>query len=335
MRMKLRAGLLVVMALTATGAYAQEQPSTDAAPAIPIWHQAPPPPEATRIRVGGNVAAAKITHQVTPVYPEAAKAARVSGTIILHCVIAKDGSIVQLTYVSGPPLLLQAAMDAVHQWTYQPTLFKGKPVEVDTTISVVFVLGGTPSDPTQLSRPPATSSKAESTDVAAPDAAIDPQFKADILDLMDVTHFKDQQQVVGRQMLNSFRPVLLATIPATPNREKIADAYMDKISSLLPSDEFTARVVALYAKDLTDADVRAAAGFYETPAGQHYFESITKMTPDLMAIGQQIVHTYLRSILQDVCKEFPELQAKGQGCAPTDANPTSLLLSAEPVPVAN
>jgi hypothetical protein len=41
---------------------------------------------------------------------------------------------------------------------------------------------------------------------------------------MDVTHFKDQQQVVGRQMLNSFRPVLLATIPATPHREKIADA---------------------------------------------------------------------------------------------------------------
>ncbi len=297
MRMKLRAGLLVMMALIATRAYAQEQPSTDAAPAIPIWHQAPPPPEATRIRVGGNVAAAKITHQVTPVYPEAAKAARVSGTIILHCVIAKDGSIMQLTYVSGPPLLLQAAMDAVHQWTYQPTLFKGKPVEVDTTISVVFVLGGTPSDPAQLSRPPATSSKSESTDVAAPDAAIDPQFKADILHLMDVTHFKDQQQVVGRQMLNSFRLVLLATIPATPNREKIADAYMDKISSLLQSDEFTARVVALYAKDLTDADVRAAAGFYETPAGQHYFESITKMAPDLMAIGQQIVHANLRSIL--------------------------------------
>jgi hypothetical protein len=59
------------------------------------------------------------------------------------------------------------------------------------------------------------------------------------------------------------------------------------------------------------------------------------MAPDLMAIGQQIVHTNLRSILQDVCKEFPELQGTGQGCAPTDANPTSLLLSAEPISAAD
>jgi hypothetical protein len=302
---------------------------------MPISPQAPPPPETTRVRVGGNVAAAKITYQVTPIYPEAAQAARVSGTVILHCVIAKDGSIMQLTYVSGPPLLLQASTDAVHQWTYRPTLLKGKPVEVGTTIRVVFALGGTPSDPSQLSRPPATSSKSESTDDAAADAAIDPQFKADILHLMDVTHFKDQQRVVGRQMLNSYRPVLLATIPVTPNREKIVDAYMDELSTLLQSDEFTARVVALYAKDLTDADVKAAAAFYETPAGQHYFENITKMAPDMMAIGQQIVQTNLRSILQDVCIEFPELQGKGQGCASTDTNPTSLLLSSEPLPAAD
>jgi len=54
-----------------------------------------------------------------------------------------------------------------------------------------------------------------------------------------------------------------------------------------------------------------------------------------MAIGQQIVHTNLRSILQDVCKEFPELQETGQGCTPADANPTSLLLSAEPISAAD
>jgi hypothetical protein len=59
------------------------------------------------------------------------------------------------------------------------------------------------------------------------------------------------------------------------------------------------------------------------------------MAPDLMAIGQQIVQTNLRSILQDVCKEFPELEGEGQGCAATAANPTSLLLSPEPIPAAN
>jgi protein TonB len=60
----------------------------------------------------------------------------------LHAVIAKDGSVEDLQYVSGPPLLMKAAMDAVRQWRYQPTQLNGEPVEVDTTISVVFTLGG-------------------------------------------------------------------------------------------------------------------------------------------------------------------------------------------------
>ena len=104
----------------------------------------PPPPKATpsRIRVGGNVASAKLVRQVTPLYPPIAKTAHISGTVILHAVIAKDGTIQELTYVSGPPLLMKNAMDAVRQWRYSPTLLNGEPVEVDTTISVVFTLGG-------------------------------------------------------------------------------------------------------------------------------------------------------------------------------------------------
>ncbi|MGB9009203.1 MAG: energy transducer TonB [Candidatus Acidiferrales bacterium] len=104
----------------------------------------PPPPKASpsRIRVGGNVAAAKLIRQVTPIYPTIAKTAHISGTVILHAIIAKDGTIQELTYVSGPPLLMRNAMDAVRQWRYNPTLLNGEPVEVDTTISVVFTLGG-------------------------------------------------------------------------------------------------------------------------------------------------------------------------------------------------
>jgi protein TonB len=104
----------------------------------------PPPPKAapSRIRVGGNVAAAKLIRQVTPVYPTIAKTAHISGTVTLHAIISKDGSIEQLEYVSGPPLLMRNAMDAVRQWRYNPTLLNGEPVEVDTTISVVFTLGG-------------------------------------------------------------------------------------------------------------------------------------------------------------------------------------------------
>ena len=111
---------------------------------IGVGGSAPPPPKPAtpaRIRVGGNVTAANIIAQTKPDYPMIAKTAHVSGTIMLHAVIAKDGSIQELQYVSGPPLLMKAAMDAVKQWRYKPTMLNGDPVEVDTTISVVFSLG--------------------------------------------------------------------------------------------------------------------------------------------------------------------------------------------------
>jgi periplasmic protein TonB len=102
----------------------------------------PPKPTQTRIRVGGNVQQAKMLRMVQPLYPAIAKTAHISGTVILHAIISKDGNVEQLEYVSGPPLLMRAAMDAVKQWRYQPTTLNNDPVEVDTTISVVFSLGG-------------------------------------------------------------------------------------------------------------------------------------------------------------------------------------------------
>jgi protein TonB len=92
--------------------------------------------------VGGNVQSAALVRQVQPIYPQIARTAHISGTVVLHAIIAKDGTIQELQYVSGPPLLMRAAMDAVREWRYKPTLLNGEPVEVDTTISVVFTLGG-------------------------------------------------------------------------------------------------------------------------------------------------------------------------------------------------
>jgi len=108
-----------------------------------IGSNLPPPPKVlSRIRQGGNVQQAKLINMVRPVYPPLAKQARISGTVRLHAIIAKDGSVVQLEMVSGHPLLVQSALDAVRQWRYQPTLLNGEPVEVDTTVDVVFSLGG-------------------------------------------------------------------------------------------------------------------------------------------------------------------------------------------------
>jgi len=104
----------------------------------------PPPPKATqtRIKLGGQVQAAKIVAQPQPLYPALARQARIQGNVVLHAIIDKDGRVGQLEVVSGHPLLVQSALDAVKQWRYQPTQLNGDPVEVDTTITVSFVLGG-------------------------------------------------------------------------------------------------------------------------------------------------------------------------------------------------
>jgi TonB family protein len=98
----------------------------------------------TRIRVGGNVQMAKMVKSVAPVYPPMAKEVRIQGTVVLSVVIAKDGTVQNVTVSSGHPLLIQAALDAVRQWQYQPTMLNGEPVEVSTQVEVQFALPDAP-----------------------------------------------------------------------------------------------------------------------------------------------------------------------------------------------
>jgi periplasmic protein TonB len=100
----------------------------------------PPPPHPSIIPVGGRVQNAKLIRNPQPIYPQIAKSARISGTVELSAIIGEDGKIQQLTVVSGHPLLRQAALDAVKQWVYQPTLLNEQPVKVSTTIDVIFTL---------------------------------------------------------------------------------------------------------------------------------------------------------------------------------------------------
>jgi outer membrane biosynthesis protein TonB len=148
------------------GAAAQEQPSQQSGqPSTSSQSGSEPAPPPTRIRVGGNVMAAKITKLVTPKYPPIAKEAKICGTVVLHAIVGKDGSIHDLKYISGPPLLMKASLDAVHKWRYSPTLFQGKPMEVDTTNSVVFQLKG--CKPSESSGQPPQD---------APQQVVEPQF---------------------------------------------------------------------------------------------------------------------------------------------------------------
>src|SRR6202030_2846635 len=108
-------------------------------PALPAPKDAAAP---ARIKQGGEVTAASILTQTRPVYPPLARQARIQGAVILHAIIDKDGKVAQLEIVSGHPLLVQSALDAVKQWRYKPTRLNGDPVEIDTTITVTFTMGG-------------------------------------------------------------------------------------------------------------------------------------------------------------------------------------------------
>jgi len=86
------------------------------------------------------VQSAKLVRQPKPVYPPLARQARIQGQVKFTAIIGNDGTIQNLQLISGHPLLVQSAQDAVRQWVYQPTLLNGEPVQVITQIDVNFTL---------------------------------------------------------------------------------------------------------------------------------------------------------------------------------------------------
>lgn len=112
--------------------------------ATPGGAPAPPRPPKPRILrpqpMSEGLMEAMLIHRVQPNYPAPALAMRLSGTVRLRAVISTDGRVRELTLLSGNPILVRAAMDAVRQWRYRPTLLDGQPVEVETLITVNFVL---------------------------------------------------------------------------------------------------------------------------------------------------------------------------------------------------
>lgn len=96
----------------------------------------------SRLVVGGMVEAAKLVNKVQPIYPENAKSAGVQGTVVLHAVIGRDGKPLSLRVMNGQidPDLARSAVEAINQWRYTPTLLNKEPIEVDTTINVVYSL---------------------------------------------------------------------------------------------------------------------------------------------------------------------------------------------------
>ncbi len=95
-----------------------------------------------KMSISAGVAGGLLIQKTAPVYPQIAKEARVSGTVVIQATISKTGMIENPRVVNGPAMLRQPAVDAVKSWRYRPYLLDGEPVEVETTVSVTFTLGG-------------------------------------------------------------------------------------------------------------------------------------------------------------------------------------------------
>lgn len=92
------------------------------------------------LRISAGVAAGRLLTPIQPIYPAIAKTARIQGTVVVEAVISREGTVENLRVVSGPPMLAQAALSAIARARYEPYRLNGDPVEVETTINVIFRL---------------------------------------------------------------------------------------------------------------------------------------------------------------------------------------------------
>jgi periplasmic protein TonB len=121
-------------------------PGTPNGPPLAITGTRPVLPAApasiTRAFRTSNILEGSLIRRVQPVYPPLARSARIQGPVVLAAVISKAGDIKNLQVLKGHPMLVQAAIDAVSQWRYRPYILNGEAIEVETQITVNFILSG-------------------------------------------------------------------------------------------------------------------------------------------------------------------------------------------------
>jgi protein TonB len=108
----------------------------------PVLPAPAPPPTVTHTLRLSHISEGNLIRKVQPTYPPLARSARIQGTVVLQAVISKQGTIENLSVVTGHPMLAPAALDAVRQWRYRPYILNNEPVEVETQITVNFSLAG-------------------------------------------------------------------------------------------------------------------------------------------------------------------------------------------------
>ncbi len=111
-------------------------------PAGAVMPPPPPKPVSRPVLRTSNIMQGYLVHRVQPIYPALARSARIQGPVELHAIIGRDGMVENLRVLSGHPMLVAAAVEAVRQWRYRPYILNGEPVEVETQITVNFILSG-------------------------------------------------------------------------------------------------------------------------------------------------------------------------------------------------
>jgi len=242
--------------------------------AVPPQTPTPAPPPAQVVHVGGEIKEPTKLKSVAPVYPEAAKQARVQGVVILECTISPRGDVVDVKVLRGIPLLDQAAVDAVRQWVYTPTLLNGVPVPVIMTVTVNFKLsGGTPS-----AEPP------PNVFAPAPVATGPPEKLADIRRLLELNGSRATTLKAIELMLAAVR---------TQARPETPPELWDAFEQELKAEHMEDWAVPIYDRHFTHDEIREFIRFYETPAGQKLGSSMPALAQesmtDAMGRGQALV----------------------------------------------
>jgi TonB family protein len=255
--------------------------------APPIQGGIPPAaaPGVKRIQIGGEVQQGKLVTSVPPVYPPLARQARIQGTVRLQIVVARDGTVQEVNVLSGHPLLVQAAIDAVRQWRYQPILLNGEPVEVLSTVDVVYTLSPPPKEP-----------------------EIDPALHSEILRLLDVMGAKKAALQFADSMGQNLVPLLAKSLPPGERNDQIAAALIRKLRAKMDSNEFMERIVPVYARHFSLEEIRKLIEFYETPAGKHFVEALPRVMLEGNAIGEQWAREIMPEVMKQLADEFPELR---------------------------
>ena len=213
--------------------------------------------------VGGKIQEPKKLKNVPPVYPEEARKARVQGVVILECTISPEGTVTDVRVLRGIPLLDQAAIDAVKQWVYTPTLLEGKPVPVIMTVTVNFKL----FDDT----PPSAAGQ----DIApALEPTGPPEKLADIRRLLEL----NGSRATTLKTMDLMRAAVRAQArPETP------PAVWDAFEQELKAEHVEEWAVPLYDKYFTHDEIREYIRFYETPAGRKLGSTMPALAQESMA----------------------------------------------------